>query len=329
MASSRENILHAISLVIIIINFFIIILIGIISTKQLKSSNKIEPIFKNLFHVSWIISSIGVLFFISYIGFYFAGVESCVLGALGSICTYLSAYNILLILIYRLYFSFKDSIFTISKTTKCILITLYSFTLLLFTYISIFYIVLIVNLGCSYMYSPSVILSFELNGVPIPIYILTTIITIIIFAKKLLKLTTFRQNTVSNQKSKAPSLKTYQIKMIENATRYVSLLTMGIFSTCCSTAFIWIIWMCLIYRGLYEDVTIIIFVVLSIDAVINIIGLYMQFPFSVHYYEKYCKYLHLCWRYLLTKKATNVLMKRYKNAENEVMLEMVETNEQS
>eukprot|EP01084_Bolivina_argentea_P307686 531859_1 len=311
METTMQIILNTISLIIIIIALFIIILIGFISTKHLKSSNKIQPIFKHLFHVSWIIASIGLLFFISRHVSHILGAELCVLGLLGLICTYLSAYNILLILIYRLHFSFKDSTFAISKTTKCILITLYTVTVLLFLFVSIQAIIMVIGSGCVGNDATSTVTN--LNLIPIPLYILTTIITIIIFAKKLLKLITFQQNTALDV-NKLPSLKTHQKKMIENTTRYISLLTMGIFSSCCVMAFIWI----------FSRYVWIFSLILSIDAVINIIGLYLQFPFSVNHYKKYCKCLHSCWRYILTKNAKSTFMNRHKIVKNEKKYEVVE-----
>eukprot|EP01084_Bolivina_argentea_P307687 531860_1 len=314
METPMQIIFYTISLVLAIIALFIIILIGIISTKHLKSSNKIQPIFKNLFHVSWIITSIGFLFFISCVVGHMLGAELCVLALLallGLICIYLSAYNILLILIYRLHFSFKDSTFAVSKTTKCILITLYSVTIFLFALVSIQDIIMVTRTGC--VGNDVVSTAASLNLIPIPLYILTTIITIIIFANKLLKLITFQRNTVLDV-NELPSLKTHQKKMIENTTRYISLLTMGIFSSCCVMAFIWI----------FSRYVWIFSLILSIDAVINIIGLYLQFPFSVNHYKKYCKCLHSCWRYILTKNAKSTFMNRHKIVKNEKKYEVVE-----
>eukprot|EP01084_Bolivina_argentea_P269791 458613_1 len=322
--ASEQIILRTLSLVIIIINCFIIIVIGIISIKQLKSAHKIGAIFKNLFHFTWIILSIGLLFFITNTAMHIIGAELCMLGAVGLICIYLSAYNILLILIYRLYFSFKDSMFAISKPTKFILISLYTFTVLLFAVSSSVTIIMLNRVGCENMDSNNITIVLSINTIPVPFYILTTIITIIIFAKKLLKLTTFRQNSVMDV-NKLPTLKPHQIKMIENATKYVCLLTMGISTSFCTMVFIWICW---IYFAKYEHNVAIIFAILSIDGVINTTGLYLQFPFAFNHYEKYCKCLHLCWRYILTKNATNALMNRYKTAQNEEILEMVDTNHQ-
>eukprot|EP01084_Bolivina_argentea_P269792 458614_1 len=265
--ASEQIILRTLSLVIIIINCFIIIVIGIISIKQLKSAHKIGAIFKNLFHFTWIILSIGLLFFITNTAMHIIGAE-------------LLSSSVTIIMLNRV--------------------------------------------GCENMDSNNITIVLSINTIPVPFYILTTIITIIIFAKKLLKLTTFRQNSVMDV-NKLPTLKPHQIKMIENATKYVCLLTMGISTSFCTMVFIWICW---IYFAKYEHNVAIIFAILSIDGVINTTGLYLQFPFAFNHYEKYCKCLHLCWRYILTKNATNALMNRYKTAQNEEILEMVDTNHQ-
>ena len=103
-----------------------------------------------------------------------------------------------------------------------------------------------------------------------------------------------------------------QIKMIENATKYVSLLFLGIFTTLMLGG----VYLIFSYAfGLHNDL---MFILTSLDSSINVICSYLQFSFTTSYYHKYCKYLHLCWRYLLTKKAKHHLEKRYKQALKEL-----------
>eukprot|EP01084_Bolivina_argentea_P287448 493238_1 len=313
---SSFHIAHMVVVVVCSISFLIVLLVGIICIKQLSLSKKIDPIFKKLFYVSWSLASIGLLLIFSHSMCHLLINHNCnPLGTLGIILIYSCAFNLLLILIYRLYFSFKGSIFAISETTKYILITLYCIILLLLLTIVIAFIYLQIKAGWDNIVSIK-LTKLELNTsyyvmvcnmVTIPIYIVTTIITIIIFAKKLLKLTNFRRNSVAAIK---PAVNLKQIKVIDNATRYVSLLSMGIFSsTSCCVMVIVLIWWFIGKQYINKEYVNIVFAIICIDCVINIIGLYLQFAFACKYYNKYCKRIHLCWRYLLIKQVTRELMK--------------------
>eukprot|EP01084_Bolivina_argentea_P194479 333683_1 len=323
---SITNIFVAIA-VVSSISFCIVLLVGIICTKQLLLSDKIQPVFKNLFYISWSFASIGLLFIFSHSMCHLTINENCdPLDTFGIIFIYSFAFNLLLILIYRLYFSFKDSSFAISKTTKWILITLYCLILLFLAMFVISFIYLQSKVGwdsvrcidCSKREVTTGWYIMSLNIVTIPLYIVTTIITIIIFAKKLLKFT----NLLPKNESDMNSINLTQIKLIDNATRYVALLSMGIISSFCLMVIVVIWWHGL---GWQKEAFNIIDVFLSIDCVINIIGLYLQFSFGRNYYDKYCKGLHLCWKHLLTKNGIRKTVDDGKERKNRVV---TDTNSQ-
>ena len=56
-----------------------------------------------------------------------------------------------------------------------------------------------------------------------------------------------------------------------------------------------------------------IFVMYSFDCMINIICLYLQYPFATKYYYKYCKCITKLWNNLLIYKAQNALKQKYSN----------------
>merc|ERR1712154_137975 len=107
-----------------------------------------------------------------------------------------------------------------------------------------------------------------------------------------------------------------QIKIIENTTRYVSLLFLGI----CSTFLVLVA--TLIYNPSYNKHWAITppefgYTLMALDNLLNVICLYLQYSFMVNIYNKYSNGIRLCWRCLLTKIAMNSQERRYKTAANE------------
>eukprot|EP01084_Bolivina_argentea_P297377 512300_1 len=310
MTTEKKIIITDIIVLVVIITCLLIILsIGVVSIQKLKSLQKLRPVFKYLFHISWIISSIGLMLFITEMSWQIYKHNSySPLIEFGIVCANALPLVLLLLLLCRLNFIFKGSMYSISKTIKCVLGTLYCFVMI--AYVLLFVGVFILWVGAIGIMQISYILLS-------PIYIFTTIITIIIFSKQLMKLTNQRIPSVNigcdEQNIDNPELNMHQIKMIENATRYVSLLTLGIFSSFCVFIFIIIMFRQAGSRHFYIYYRI-SYIIISIDCVINVVCAYSQYSFATKQYERYCKGLHLFWRYVLTRQATNKLVKRYKKA---------------
>ena len=223
---------------------------------------------------------------------------------------YLMSMILLLTLLARLHFTFKASIYEISTFTK----RMFGIVCILLMMILIFFFIIIIRADSDAWnnYNPHrwgtiFIITITFNA----IYCASMVIAIIIFGIKLMKLTDLRAPSIHPELAEdKPEIKLTQgqIKMIENATKYVSLLFLGIFSTQLLAS------VYIICSHIFEVDNDLLFIMTSLDSSINVICAYLQFSVSTSYYHKYCKYLHLCWRYLLTKKATFHLEKRYKQA---------------
>eukprot|EP01083_Nonionella_stella_P065810 172750_1 len=296
----------------------LILFIGIISIKQFTSLKHLQSIFKCLFHTSWLLSSIGLILIsmsmISHISFLHTHKLTYFLGMYrwGYACLYVVALVLLLVLLLRLRFSFKHSIYEISCATKCILTILYTLTCLTFLFSYTYYMVLWNDISFIYYSRVGMNIISSLPG-----YIITFIVAIILFGSKLMKLTNTRATSIyapsndTDEEISVPELNPQQIKMIETTTRYVSLLSLGIFSTFCGAIASFFVHY---YSVPYYETFMVAYIISSVDCLINIICLYLQYPFATNYYHRYCKCLHLCFRYILTRQATKALLRRYRNS---------------
>ena len=102
------------------------------------------------------------------------------------------------------------------------------------------------------------------------------------------------------------------MKIIENATRYSSLIDLSIITS--MIAFIIGYLMRYTWTMEFFQIT---YIIGSINSSINVLCLYLQYPFANEYYDKYCVGIHRCWRFILTRKATRLLMKRYQKVQEE------------
>ena len=178
------------------------------------------------------------------------------------------------------------------------------------------------------------------------LYALIYVAATVAFAKKMMSLTDLRAASV-NIHSISPSddgsidfnvedikLNSAQVKMIESATRYVSLLQTSIISDVTALVIVSIV----AYSYTLNDAWPVpywplIQVITSINGCVNVLCLYLQYSFANKYYEKYCVIIHRCWRCMLTRKATKSLMKRYqkviddnKNSDRELEMSPINVN---
>lgn len=142
------------------------------------------------------------------------------------------------------------------------------------------------------------------------LYVFLAVIATGTFARKMVQFTAMRSNdSVSGDDLK---LNKQQMKMIDSTTRYCSLLHVGILTSLFATVV-----MIIIGDDLRKSWNIeffqVAFSVVSVNCVINVICLYLQYPFASEYYRKYCGGIHRCFGFILTQKATRVLMKRYQS----------------
>ena len=59
------------------------------------------------------------------------------------------------------------------------------------------------------------------------------------------------------------------------------------------------------------------YIIVSINCVINVLCLYLQYSFANKYYERFCVGIHRCWRCMLTKEATRSMIKKYQKIMDE------------
>eukprot|EP01083_Nonionella_stella_P072558 195676_1 len=314
--------IRVVSIIIIIIGFIFICFLGCVSLKQFKKLTNLEPTFERLFHTTWILSSIALCTFListelCAFGYgYWAG-DMIVLQA-WLLCIVI--LSILLTLLFRLYFTFRDTIYALTTAMKVVLITLF-ITLLVVSLCNLSLLsYAYVNRNKVEIHLIPVIWLGAINGA---LYIITTVIAIAQFATNLMKLTESRQSDEEVLR-KGPSkirktrrgsiqvnveLNREQKKLIQHTTKYVGLLSIGISTSVCTLII-------LIASGdaFGEDWNMkwfqVAYIFLSLDATINITCLYLQYTFAKEYYNKYCKLIHLCWNCMLTRTAERSISRR-------------------
>eukprot|EP01084_Bolivina_argentea_P111070 198282_1 len=329
-ASNQFKILRILSVILITVSLLIILCLGCVSIKQFTKLDKLQPTIRRLFHIVWISSATASITFLISItlcayGHPYTSGNIIVLQA-WLIC--ITILCILLTLLFRLYYTFKDTIYALKPLMKYTLIILYSLLIL----VSFFNLMIMsyayVNrdtINLSELFDVGVIWLGAIMGL---IYIITTVIAVWQFAQKLMKLAETRATSIEILKHgpnangiklhKIPSIDSIpsiqlnkeQIKLIEHTTKYIGLLSIGIVTSIFTMTVLmasgnafgenWDMkWFQIAY----------IFV--SFDATINTICLYLQYAFAKKYYEKYCKCIHLCWKYMLTQEAEKSLSKKY------------------
>ena len=200
-------------------------------------------------------------------------------------------------LLMRLYFSFKESVFAITEYQKWICLVLYSLsvvTIIVQWIIDIVYIhVIMLSLGAL-------------------LYLGLSMYGMIIFVQKMYQLLKMRQSSIMAQNSNSEmQLNQQQIALLYTTTKYTLLLSIAMIST-------WISGANAMYRTLHTWSTEVHptgFMISSIDIVTNIICLYLQFPFNKKYYDKYCRYLVNCCTYLMTRDLKRRHYKESKSSE--------------
>ena len=215
---------------------------------------------------------------------------SLVLLILINISRYLTLIGTLLILILRLYFTFKDSNLRISKCQQWLLIITYLFlTVWLIVY---FIFDVVINISNWYLFA------FTL-GASGMIYFALSIYCMILFAQKMYKLIKMRFKAGTEMK-----LNFQQEKLLYVTTKYVTLLSIAMISTWITVIFaICYSWLCLFGRIDEEYCVYSVWMeVRCTDSLINIICLYLQFPFAKNIYNRYCLYCRNCCQYVLTRR---------------------------
>eukprot|EP01083_Nonionella_stella_P203262 741832_1 len=225
---------------------------------------------------------------------------------------------LLLNLLVRLHCAFDGSIYAITPQNRTVYIILY--VLLILTCIWNISVVGVRSIRAwrdkPVLFGPfAVAISMSVLGC---LYCFISAAALRSFAKRLMLLTNLRAPSVVSLTKHSDGMQSvrlsrHQMKMIENTTRYVSLSNLGILITFISVVL-------LVSIGVNLTPTMkwfqIVFIVMCVNSTVHVICLYLQYSFSTKYYEKYCVSIHLCWRYILTRKAAKALNKRYEGTAN-------------
>ena len=310
----------------LVINILIIVAIGITSIRKFdRNLTKIHSVFKYLFNVAWIVSVIALLLFASgmicYLLIQFNISNHLKMISYFNSSAFLFCYLLMLIilftLLYRLYFTFQDTMYQLSNTAIFILVSLYTLVFIGFLSIEIsaYCVTIQDRFGELANMSAMSLPTFAL-------YITLTIIAIVLFSKRLMLLTDNRASTINKFEDDAdispPQLNLHQIKMIENATRYISLLVMSVLTDCMTMIILFPFVKYYIEIESYGNKwQFILIMAPNITILVNIICLQLQYPFGTKYYNKYCSLMHKCWRSILTQQATSSLMQRYNDSKQE------------
>ena len=176
------------------------------------------------------------------------------------------------ILLLRLYLTFQESIFELSKNQKVFLIIVFS----------LHWISSIVGTILYYTNNPMVILII-VSGLWKIIYLTESIYGMILFAQKMYALTKMRASSIDNDQV---LFNEQQMELLRTTTKYVTLLSIAMISS-------WIYFFFVSINGILPGQKTSVSGPLlgtlgNIDCVINILCLYLQFPFNNEYYDKYC-----------------------------------------
>eukprot|EP01084_Bolivina_argentea_P029222 54228_1 len=276
----------------------------------------------NLKLLDWVIKYLYMSYIIiSYIIFILAFIQSLlciitneydivlILNALFLILS-LTLYLLLLaILIFRLYTTFMDSYYKLSKLSQWILFILYII-------ISIFAVFNVIEeiIWSAHLYTNKNVDSFHhvidwFDICAILFYILTSIYCIYLFASKLMELTSqIATAHILNEKQKA---------LIQKTHKYVSIFSLALITTF-FTLILWVLYS-IAYRVSKLEVLSLKMVIFAhvIDYIINIICLYLQFSFAAKYYDKYCKCIQhcCCWKKVFIINVRKSSSKRFKELE--------------
>ena len=285
-----------------------------------KKRNKMVPTIRNLYYISSFLSMTTITICIIASSLCNANQSDAMELALFTISGALYfglTFSILATLLMRIYFTFRGSTLEISNTQKSIFTILYTLTIIpAIISIIIGFIVDDGANGASFYFESPILSYFSIvSGI---FYVITSIYGMYIFTQKMYQLTKLRASTMKNvfDEDNAGNLNKSQQDLLQTTSKYISLLALAIFTS--FTTFLIFGIMIIIARviesgGKMEFYAISsIFIVSPIDCTINMICLYLQYPFAKRYYDKYCKCFGRFWSYCLIKKTENAMKMRYK-----------------
>ena len=230
------------------------------------------------------------------------------------ICYWILVGGILNTLLLRLNHTFKESVYKLSSFQ--------SWTINITKYI-----LLIIGIISYCLYN-----IFQFTDIPITytsllimvtsgafIYLLLTGYALYLFANKLMILAHSRAASMRNVADEnAIKLSQTQTKLINQTSRIVSLISIAMLTTFIN-AFMF---------TNSNHASIILLTLTYIDCTVNVICLYLTYPFSTKYYDRFCGCFNKCWNHILSRSAKNKMERKYRDHQNNITpVKSVETNE--
>ena len=321
--SVTHNALQIATIIVSVIGFIVIIPITIHSYHELLKLTKLHYILKLLYKICIINSCCCLIVtftqaILCLISSRYSW-EALILDPIFYLLIYIIFLSLLATLIFRLYNTFMDSIYNLSK------FNIWLFTIAYIITAALFMISILEFLYITYAFKGDWIEysnKFGITGgyfsfAAIVTYIIIATYAILIFVKKLMDLAMSRNYT-------SLSLTPQQLNLINRSSKYISLLSLAMFTSILTS----ISWICgtLLWSADDELNAILdqsMVLLTLIDCTVNAICLYLQFKFSERYYEKYCKeWIECCWKHRLVSKANKCMEMKRRSKEIEELKEL-------
>eukprot|EP01083_Nonionella_stella_P060433 157813_1 len=281
-----------IPMILDIILLITISIIGYSTIKHLQALSKLNRLIKYMYYLAVMCAVLALTSRIAMISTCYiptSTVPSNVFKLPHYLCYAFLMQCLLITVCARLYYSFKESAFrlsTVQRSVLSVLLIVELVTRLLSSVVTTAFVIqhpnepLIHASNAGLRAAAGILLS-----------IIITIYAMTLFVSKLFKLVKLRSATMiantNGTDRESIKLNEKQAKMINVIARYISLLSLGMF-TSIVTGFV---------LGIASRSNTMAYApsVVDIDLFLNAVVLSMQFPFANPYYERYCKCFQSCW----------------------------------
>lgn len=293
--TGRVNAHHVAASIVALALFGVILVIGLSTIKGMQKLKKLNSIIRGLYYFCFICCVASPLCHISV-------TLVCILPNNLSPnifrAIYYFVYISLLItmlstLFVRLHCTFKESVYRLSFIHKIIMLSI--FCILWISLISALtsQIIYSLNHRDRFMDTPGFLIFAVISCT---IYILSSIYAVTLFVNNLMKLVKSRATSFKNVLDEnAKKLNQHQTKLINQISRYVSLISLGIFISVIMTTVAVLVHF---RRNREKDATFVEYwlaTLILVDNTLNLIFMSLQYKFTDTFYQKYCKCISSFW----------------------------------
>ena len=293
-----------VALIVITVSLVGLFITGCISCFKLQKMAKLNIIMKWLFYSTFIFSLTSeichclVILLCQFINYGPVEIEIYNIRVLHITLYMMVLLSLISTLIARLHFSFRDSIYGLSNLHKTIFILL---------------MILLTSSGissCLGLFLDRFPANFETSLVSGITYTIATGYSVTLFAYKLMKLVNIRAASVKDvMDENAIKLNKSQTKFIAQTSKYLSLLGLATLSS-----IITVITLAVFIATQLQWVGYVMGIHISMDTLVNMILLYLQYPFAKHYYDKYCKWSNKFWTMILMTSAERSMQSKLRKS---------------